>query len=70
MRFAAKLLRFLKEKNIKKCQFARQIQVTPAMISRYLNDGVIPSYWTALKIERVTKYYITMKDIGYIHETF
>lgn len=65
MEFSAKLLKYIKTNHLKKMVFAADIGITQSMISRYLHDGRMPSYWTAKAIQERTNGYITMQDMGY-----
>ena len=49
-----KLSAYLKEKGISQNAFARLVGIHPSVVSRYLNDGVKPTFDLAAKIESVT----------------
>lgn len=62
--FSMKLAEYLNDMNIKYSHFAKLLDVTPAMITKYLK-GSIPNYKMAKTINRTTDNLITMQDMGY-----
>lgn len=65
LEFGRKLRGFLAENNIKKKNFAIEIDVTPETISNWLHKGKKPNRLHAMAIDGYTRGLISMQDMGY-----
>ena len=59
-------LKEFKEKyNLKGVQIAKKFKASPANISQWMSGHCKPRYRTARRICRISKYEITLTDLGY-----